>query len=145
MCVCVGVFGRYYRHDTPASVREWPARGTLMRQLLGEMDADVVCIQEGRAPSFEEEFGFMDALGYSHVRYSRPFRMPMLTFWKRGRLRLLGEKSANRTLVTVFELLPTGSDDGAAAAAAAASPRHRVCVVNCHLSAGEHGDAPRKR
>ena len=81
----------------------------------------------------------MDALGYDHVKYSKPFRMPMFTFWKRTRLQLMREKSANRTVITVFKPIRTaaglgGDGDG-----------KLFAVVNCHLSAGDHGDAPRKR
>ena len=56
--------------------------------------------------------------------------MPMLTFWKRDRLELLREKSANRTVTTVFRR--PGSAE-------------LFAVVNCHLSAGDAGGAPRKR
>ena len=56
--------------------------------------------------------------------------MPMLTFWKRERLELLREKSANRTVTTVFRR-PGATE--------------LFAVVNCHLSAGDAGGAPRKR
>jgi endonuclease/exonuclease/phosphatase family metal-dependent hydrolase len=121
---------KYYQHDVPAALREWPARGKLMEQLLTGMEPDVLCIQEGNGETVETEFGFMRGLGYEYVKYSKPFRMPMLTFWKTDRLELLREKSANRTVITVFR---------------ARVAKKTFAVVNCHLSAGDVGGAPRKR
>jgi hypothetical protein len=122
---------KYYQHDVPASTREWPARGKLLQELLTCMAPDVLCIQEGNGQAFDTEFGFMSAkLGYAVVKYSKPFRMPMFTFYKTDRLELLREKSANRTVITVFRERASSEV---------------VAVVNCHLSAGDTGGAPRKR
>lgn len=63
----------------------------------------------------------------------------MFTFWKCTRLQLLREKSANRTVITVFKPIRTAAGLGGDA------DGKTFAVVNCHLSAGEHGDAPRKR
>ena len=121
---------KYYHHSVSAATREWPARGKLMQDMLGCMAPDVLCIQEGNAQTFDVEFGFMHGLGYDVVKYSKPFRMPMFTFFRTERLELLREKSANRTVITIFR-------ERAAAGTFA--------VVNCHLSAGDSGGAPRKR
>ena len=121
---------KYYQHDVPTALREWPARGKLMQELLTVMAPDVLCIQEGNGETVDTEFGFMRGLGYDVIKYSKPFRMPMLTFWKTEHLELLSEKSANRSVITVFR---------------ARSVDEIFAVVNCHLSAGDVGGAPRKR
>lgn len=135
---------KYYRHDTPSSVRAWEQRSVLMQELLRGLSPDILCVQEGNGKTFDDDFGFMDGLGYGHVKYSKPFRMPMVTFWRRSHLTLLGEKSANRTVITVFKSNTTIAGSGNEPEDEQVKARV-FAIVNCHLSAGDHGGAPRKR
>lgn len=47
----------------PEEHRAWPFRKALMREYLLRVDADVVCVQEASAETFEADFDFMKAAG----------------------------------------------------------------------------------
>ena len=52
-----------YQPHVPEEHRAWPFRKDLMREYLLRMDADVVCVQEASAETFEDDFDFMKAAG----------------------------------------------------------------------------------
>ena len=106
----------------------WEYRKSLLRERIGLIDADVVCLQEVSPVSFETDFAFMnDDLGYDGVELFKKGRFCPATFWKKDRVNLvIPPQHKDRTLLTSFRLLDDG--DG--------SYWH---VLNCHLQAGKQG------
>ena len=151
----------------PPSVMEeahpWRARRALLKEQLLTADADVVCLQETCAASFESDFDFLFEAGYA-ASISSKGRMRPATLWKTSRFMLCsadgtpatvsseaeGEEPSgfkktilpshsaaviqgDRTLTTVLKLL---TDEGSAAAGSAAAGAPVLYVTNCHLAAG---------
>ena len=52
-----------YQPHVPEEHRVWPFRKALMREYLLSKDADVVCVQEASAETFEADFDFMKDAG----------------------------------------------------------------------------------
>jgi endonuclease/exonuclease/phosphatase family metal-dependent hydrolase len=124
---------KYYQPEVPEEDRTWPKRQALMRSKLlgpdGKSGADVICIQEACADSFEDDFAFMSEAGYAHLLHTK-FRLRVATFWNTARVALAEEgahKSLDRTLCAALRL--TGRPD--------ASP---VYVANAHLTGGPNPD-----
>ena len=112
----------------------WEHRRSLLRQRIGLVNADVVCLQEVSPLSFERDFSFMaDDLGYEGVELFRKGRFRPATFWKKDRVALMSSQHKDRTLLTSFRLLD-GAPEGA-------SDANDKCwhVLNCHLQAGKQG------
>lgn len=115
----------------------WEYRRTLLRDRIGLVDADVVCLQEVSPLSFEEDFAFMaDDLGYDGVELFKKGRFRPATFWKKERVELaIPAQHKDRTLLTTFRPLDEvkkDSDD-------AARDEDYWHVLNCHLQAGKNG------
>ncbi|CBN76958.1 conserved unknown protein [Ectocarpus siliculosus] len=53
-----------YQPHVPEEHRVWPFRKALMREYLLSKDADIVCVQEASAETFETDFDFMKDAGY---------------------------------------------------------------------------------
>lgn len=53
-----------YQPHVPEEHRVWPFRKALMREYLLSKDADVVCVQEASAETFEADFDFMKDAGW---------------------------------------------------------------------------------
>ncbi|CAN0358048.1 unnamed protein product, partial [Scytosiphon promiscuus] len=81
----------------PEHHRVWSYRKSLIREYLLNKDADVVCVQEASAETFEEDFDFMKTAGYDCVLHSK-FRFRSATFFKTTRLELACEKHKDRVL-----------------------------------------------
>lgn len=112
-------------------VATWEHRKSLLRERIGLIDADVVCLQEVSPISFETDFAFMnDDLGYDGVELFKKGRFCPATFWKTDRVALaIPPQHKDRTLLTSFRLLNGGGG-------AQADYWH---VLNCHLQAGKQG------
>ncbi|MEL6348748.1 MAG: endonuclease/exonuclease/phosphatase family protein [Myxococcota bacterium] len=117
-----------YEANTPDSFRAWPHRQKLLANQLLESQADIICLQECSAESFDADFAFLLENGYE-VRLHRKYRFRCATFWRREKFRLFEERQRDRTLLTSFQPM-TGSPD------------RMVHVVNAHLSGGP---APERR
>lgn len=52
-----------YQPHVPEEHRVWPFRKALMREYLLGKDADVVCVQEASAETFDSDFDFMKDAG----------------------------------------------------------------------------------
>mmetsp|Transcript_44843 Transcript_44843/g.113514 ORF Transcript_44843/g.113514 Transcript_44843/m.113514 type:complete len:249 (+) Transcript_44843:1097-1843(+) len=102
--------------------RTWAARQQLFRAYFEQVAADIVCIQEASADSFEDDFGFMRELGYDHELH-RKFRFRSATFWRRDKFQLQATAHKDRTLINALQ----GCDGDSGEA---------LYVVNCHLSGG---------
>lgn len=112
---------KYYDPRVPMAQRQWPHRQQLLKAQMMRVEPDVVAFQELSADSFEQDMGFMAALGYDHVLH-RKFRMRNATFFKRDRFELVTERHKDRTLLTTLRDL---------------RGRH-VHVLNCHLAGGPY-------
>ncbi|CAM9545295.1 unnamed protein product, partial [Ectocarpus sp. 8 AP-2014] len=54
---------KVYQPHVPEEHRVWPFRKALMREYLLSKDADIVCVQEASAETFETDFDFMKDAG----------------------------------------------------------------------------------
>lgn len=52
-----------YQPHVPEEHRAWPYRKALIRDYLLSKDADVICVQEASADTFEADFDFMKDAG----------------------------------------------------------------------------------
>ena len=89
-----------------------------------DIDADVVCLQEVAPASFEQDFEFMEQLGYDGVELFRKGRFRPATFWKTSKCQLVNAVHKDRTLLTAFSVK---------------EKENHWHVLNCHLQAGKMG------
>lgn len=110
----------------------WEYRKSLLRERIGLVDADVVCIQEVSPISFEDDFAFMtDDLGYDGVEMFRKGRFRPATFWKKDRVELATPpQHKDRTLLTTFRMAGDNAKE---------TNDDFWHVLNCHLQAGKQG------
>ena len=123
---------KYYQKHVPMDQRTWAYRSQLAKtNILGSGGgADIVCVQETSADSFDDDFAFMKDAGYDHVLHTK-FRFRTATFFRRDKLELRAEKHGDRTLTTLLALKDDESDPAQA---------RSVFVVNCHLTGGPSPD-----
>jgi len=114
------------------AISTWEYRKSLLRERIGLIDADVVCLQEISPLSFEEDFSFMtDDLGYDGVELFRKGRFRPATFWKKDRVDLvIPAQHKDRTLLTTFRPIDEDTKD---------IRDEYWHVLNCHLQAGKQG------
>lgn len=95
-------------------ISRWEHRRSLLRERIGLVDADVVCLQEVSPLSFGEDFAFMsEDLGYDGVELFRKGRFRPATFWKKDRVKLAAPAvHKDRTLLTTFQILGGGDSNG---------------------------------
>ena len=65
---CYKMYSPRLRVPVTEEETSWPHRRGLLRTAIAEADADVVCVQETNAVSFQEDFAFMAELGYTERR-----------------------------------------------------------------------------
>ena len=121
--------------EGPFSVSSWNYRRDLMKERIGSIDADVVCLQEVSPESFEQDFGFMQDLGYDECALFKKGRFRPATFWKTSECRLIHPPvHKDRSLLTAFEshIAETNKSDKQ-------NDETPWYVVNCHLQAGPQG------
>lgn len=112
-------------------------------------DADVVCLQEVSPVSFDDDFAFMEELGYDGKEMFKKGRFRPASFWKSARCQLVSPPvHKDRTLLTAFRLVQAltaalnndDDDDGTFAgkkSIANGSSDGNWHVLNCHLQAGK--------
>ncbi|CAM9637834.1 unnamed protein product [Ectocarpus sp. 13 AM-2016] len=110
-----------YQSHVPEEHRVWPFRKALMREYLLSKDADIVCVQEASAETFDTDFDFMKDAGYDHVLHTK-FRFRSATFFKTSRLELASEKHKDRVLVTGLRTLPPATSVPSSQATPSQSP-----------------------
>ena len=116
--------------EGPFSVSSWDYRRDLLKEKIGSIDADVVCLQEVSPESFEQDFEFMQDLGYDECAMFKKGRFRPATFWKTSQCKLVSPPvHKDRSLLTAFERCDTETSDSE-------TPWY---VVNCHLQAGPQG------
>ena len=117
------------------SVSSWDYRRDLLKQRIGFIDANVVCLQEVSPESFEEDFNFMQDLGYDECALFKKGRFRPATFWKTSECRLVHPPvHKDRSLLTAFDRCSTEGNEKDEQGNQ--SPWY---VVNCHLQAGPQG------
>ncbi len=110
----------------------WDYRKSLLRERIGLIDADVVCLQEVSPLSFDDDFSFMsEDLGYDGVELFKRGRFRPATFWKKDRVALVDTpQHKDRTLLTSFSLIDETTK---------VLKEDHWHVLNCHLQAGKQG------
>lgn len=110
----------------------WDYRKSLLRERIGLIDADVVCLQEVSPLSFDDDFSFMsEDLGYDGVELFKKGRFRPATFWKKDRVALVDTpQHKDRTLLTSFSLIDETTK---------VIKEDHWHVLNCHLQAGKQG------
>ena len=111
-------------------VAAWSHRRDLLKNRIGLVNADVVCLQEVSPESFEEDFSFMAELGYDGCELFKKGRFRPATFWKESKCTLVTPAAhKDRTLLTAFKLKYQEEDEQLGT----------WFVLNCHLQAGKEG------
>lgn len=120
---------------SPFSVSSWDYRRNLLKERIGSIGADVVCLQEVSPESFEQDFDFMHDLGYDECSLFKKGRFRPATFWKTSECRLVNDPiHKDRSLITAFERRITEIDENNKQ-----KEQPPWYVVNCHLQAGPQG------
>jgi len=124
----------YYPPLEDDDMGSWNYRKNLLKDRLSVLDADVVCLQECAPESFDDDFQFMQDLGYDGVELFKKGRFRPATFWRTSQLELTSSPvHKDRTLLTCFRRkVPTTdySDENDNAL------NKNWYVLNCHLQAG---------
>jgi len=116
-------FGKkYWVNDT---ARDWNTRKELHKTLIASLATDIICFQEAELTSFDEDFGFVESLGYSAVKPvvkkgEHEHTKPSI-FFKTSRFNLKWHNPRTRTLIVQLEDRITSKC---------------FYVVNCHLQGG---------
>ena len=113
--------------------REWPHRQALIQERLLQSAADIICIQEAAADTFEQDFSFLKQAGYDVCLHNK-FRFRCATFFKTQKFVLLEQAHKDRTLVTTLKAVNKHDDDDDD------DEERLLHVVNCHLSGGAAPD-----
>ena len=122
---------KMYQSHVPEEARQWPHRQQLIQDRIALANADIVCIQEAAADTFESDFGFMRDMGYDVVLHKK-FRFRCATFYRPTAFTLQSVAHEDRALVTSF----VRPDD------AAGAELRPLYLANVHLSGGA---APERR
>lgn len=110
-------------------ISSWEYRRALLKQKIGAINADVVCLQEVAPDSFVQDFAFMKELGYDEQVLFKKGRFRPATFYKSSRCKLAADPvHKDRTLLTAFTLNSDTDNDTRA-----------WHVLNCHLQAAKQG------
>jgi mRNA deadenylase 3'-5' endonuclease subunit Ccr4 len=119
----------------------WEYRRDLLKKRVELVNADVVCFQEVSPKSFEQDFEFMQALGYDGVELFKKGRFRPATFWKTSHCELaMPSVHKDRCLLTAFRLNnnnnnnnnPTTNNNND-------STQQNWYICNVHLQAGNKG------
>lgn len=146
---------KYYHPSVPMAERLWQCRGQRMREYVLGLQADVICLQEVRPDTFEQDFQFLREAAYEmRMEKSNNIYMRCAIAWRSDKLRLVEEhKKTQRALIVTLETIvgpsaaPPADDDGGhsglkleSGACAFQQQRRQVVVATCHLSAGAKPD-----
>ncbi|KAG7342114.1 endonuclease/exonuclease/phosphatase family protein [Nitzschia inconspicua] len=135
---------KMYSPKVDPEVPTWKYRQSLLRDRIGTINADVVCLQEISPTSFEDDFAFMTELGYDGYELFKKGRFRPVTFWKTSECRLVTPAvHKDRCLITAFEKRTTGRFSPTDEDMTKVGPLHSQppfwYVANCHLQAGQQG------
>mmetsp|Transcript_26854 Transcript_26854/g.38543 ORF Transcript_26854/g.38543 Transcript_26854/m.38543 type:complete len:467 (+) Transcript_26854:267-1667(+) len=126
---------KYYQKHVPMDQRTWEHRSELTKKnILGfGGGADIVCVQETSAESFDDDFNFLKEAGYNYVLHSK-FRFRVATFFRKEKFILKCEKHGDRSLTTLLEFKDKSDDD------IIQEQDRSVFIVNVHLTGGPSPD-----
>ena len=131
----VDAWWTYKMYSPPLSkanrqIAAWSYRRDLLKNRIGLVNADVVCLQEVSPESFEQDFAFMAELGYDGCELFKKGRFRPATFWKESKCTLITPAAhKDRTLLTAFKLKCQEEEN----------QQEPWFVMNCHLQAGTEG------
>lgn len=109
-------------------IASWDYRRDLLRQRIASVDADIVCLQEVSPLSFDDDFAFMNDLGYDGKEMFKKGRFRPATFYKSSRVKLITPAvHKDRTLLTIFQPVDDEMKGGGI----------NWYILNCHLQAGK--------
>lgn len=133
--------------DETKRMATWEYRRDLLRDRIAQVDADVVCLQEVSPVPFDDDFAFMEDLGYRGKEMFKKGRFRPATFWKTDRCELVAPPvHKDRTLLTALRRVddPVSGDkiEKNSESTPATTQRRNWYVLNCHLQAGKQ--APRR-
>ncbi|KAL7567946.1 hypothetical protein ACA910_019656 [Epithemia clementina (nom. ined.)] len=127
----------YKMYDPPLfdeerkTIASWDYRRELIQKRVAAVDASVVCFQEVCPESFDQDFHFMEELGYDGKEMFKKGRFRPATFWKSSQCELVSTPvHKDRTLLTAFRCGSNSGDDKNSGTA------RNWYVLNCHLQAG---------
>lgn len=108
--------------------QSWEYRLHLHENLLSSLNADIICLQEAEVATFQEDFGFMNSLGYTAIQPVAKDEAGVIhghtkpsIFFKTSRFNLKWHNPRSRIVLANFEDLITGKS---------------FYIINCHLQAG---------
>lgn len=97
-----------YRHHVSAENTSWEVRKALLRSEITTANTDIVCFQEVSADSFDNDFSFMEELGYDCSEMYKRGRFRPATFWKSSRVSAVAPpQHRDRVLVIPFQRVHT--------------------------------------
>ena len=97
-----------YRHHVCAENTSWEVRKALLRSEIATANTDIVCFQEVSADSFDNDFSFMEELGYDCSEMYKRGRFRPATFWKSSRVSAVAPpQHRDRVLVIPFQRVHT--------------------------------------
>jgi exonuclease III len=124
---------KMYSPQVDLEVPSWEYRKKLLKDRIGIINADVVCLQETSTASFDTDFDFMEDLGYDGHEMFKKGRFRPVTFWKTKHCRLVTPAvHKDRCLITAFEKVREQE------AERSHQPPYWY-IANCHLQAGQQG------
>jgi len=106
---------------TPQEARTWKSRKEKLENQLLTARADIICIQEAAASSFNEDFSALFQAGYEAVLHQKNNLFRCATFFRTEKLTLISTRHRFRTLVHIFQW----NDE-------------LLAIINVHLSGGPH-------
>jgi len=120
------------KYWVPDDLRLWSSRLVIHQEVLASLRTDIICVQEAEIATFEEDFSFMEYLGYTSLKpqaknakkiedstvhgHTKPS-----IFYKTNRLLLKWHNPRSRIVLALFEVIETG---------------RLFYVINCHLQGG---------
>ena len=118
----------------------WQHRHALLQERLLQANADIVCLQETAADTFDQDFQFLIKAGYDFVLHKK-FRFRCATFFKRQKFVLYQPQQVahkDRTLVTTLQTVTENhnNNNNNSNNNNHDNESRLVHVVNCHLSGG---------
>jgi len=116
--------GKYWVTST---VKEWKTRQAMLKNVVAALGTDIICLQEGEASTFDEDFSFVTELGYTAIKPTakkgeHDFTKPSILY-RASRFTLKWQEPRSRTLLVQFE------DN---------TSKRQFYVINCHLQ-GSNG------
>jgi endonuclease/exonuclease/phosphatase family metal-dependent hydrolase len=125
--------------ESEPSFVHWDYRQQLMKEIIATSQCDIVCLQEVRPESHEQDFNYMSALGYDQSEIYRKGEFCPMIFWKSNKVTAISPPvHRDRCLIIAFESTikeqqRTVPDERKIEEINLQLPLY---ICNCHLQAG---------